>query len=87
LFCRVYHPIKRFRDPARRVKRSDRRRCAPPIGLRDHASRGYAAHSAAYPLNAAAPLCGFAPIGTSDAINSICRAQGGAADLAARYMA
>jgi hypothetical protein len=32
-----------------------------------------------------APLCGFAPIGTSDAINSICRAQGGAADLAARY--
>ena len=40
--------------------------------------------AAAYPLNAAAPLCGFAPIGTPDAINSICRAQGGAADLAAR---
>jgi hypothetical protein len=56
-----------------------------PNGLRDQASRGYAAHSAAYPLNAAAPLYGFAPIGTSDAINSICRAQGGAADLAARY--
>jgi len=48
----------------------DGRRCAPPIGLRDHAFRGYAAHSAAYPLNAAAPLCGFAPIGTPDALIS-----------------